>query len=129
MSEGAIVSAAVLPHGGIAVERWCPPEERDLAAATRAAAERVGEAVRAARPDVIVVLTPHNVHVEGHLAVVTAARHVGSLEESYEPVELAVDNDLELAAAVLAAFGHAGVPALGVSFGCLLYTSPSPRDS
>lgn len=57
------------------------------------------------RSETAVVVTPHNVHVEGHFAVVTAA-HIG---------EHAIDR--ELAQAVLEAARADGLPILGVSYG------------
>lgn len=53
----------------------------------------------------LVVLTPHNVHVDGHFAVVTAAR-VG---------DYAVDR--ELAVRLVDAIRGAGLPVVGVSYG------------
>jgi aromatic ring-opening dioxygenase LigB subunit len=53
----------------------------------------------------LVVLTPHNVHVEGHFAVVTAAR-VGEYD---------VDRDLALQ--LVDAVRAAGLPVVGVSYG------------
>ena len=52
-----------------------------------------------------IVVTPHNVHVEGHFAVVTAGR-VGE-----------TPTDRELAAALLDALRDDGIPAVGVSYG------------
>jgi aromatic ring-opening dioxygenase LigB subunit len=51
------------------------------------------------------VVTPHNVHVEGHFAVLTAAR-VGEHE-----------TDRELAQGIVAALREDGLPVVGVSFG------------
>src|SRR5205823_3976932 len=52
-----------------------------------------------------VVVTPHNIHVEGHFAVVTAAR-VGEHEV-----------DRKLAAAIVDEARAAGLPVAGVSYG------------
>jgi len=85
-----IVFACIAPHG-----------DMDLDPSLRAAMEELGRRFDAARPDVAVVVTPHNVHVDGHFAVVTAAR-VGEWEV-----------DRELAAALL----ELDLPILGVSYG------------
>ena len=89
-----IVAAAIAPHG-----------ELDAAPATRAAMEELRRRVTQAEPDGLVVVTPHNVHVERHFAVVVAAR-VGEREV-----------DRELALDVLAAMRSRGLEALAVSFG------------
>lgn len=85
-----IVFAAIAPHG-----------DMDLDPRLRAAMEELGRRFDAAAPDVAVVVTPHNVHVERHFAVVTSGR-VGEWE-----------TDREAATALLAS----GLPILGVSYG------------
>jgi aromatic ring-opening dioxygenase LigB subunit len=85
-----IVFAAIAPHGDL-----------DLAPELRSAMEELGRRFDAAAPDAAIVVTPHNVHVDGHFAVVTAG-HVGEWE-----------TDRELAQALLAT----DLPILGVSYG------------
>lgn len=85
-----IVFAAIAPHG-----------DMDLDPALRAAMEELGRRFDAAAPDVAVVVTPHNVHVERHFAVITSGR-VGEWK-----------TDRDAAQALLAA----DLPILGVSFG------------
>ena len=85
-----IVFACIAPHG-----------DMDLDERLRAAMQELGRRFEAAAPDVAVVVTPHSVHVEGHFAVVTAAR-VGEWE-----------THRDVAAALL----EAPLPILGVSYG------------
>jgi aromatic ring-opening dioxygenase LigB subunit len=85
-----IVFAAIAPHGDL-----------DLDPALRTAMEELGRRFDAAAPETAIVVTPHNVHVERHFAVVTAG-HVGEWE-----------CDRELAAELLAA----DLPIVGVSYG------------
>lgn len=68
-------------------------------------------------PDVVIVLTPHNVHVSGALAVVVAGCAAGDLEGAAEPVALTCDVDRDLAAGILREFARRAVPAVGISFG------------
>ena len=86
----SLVFACIAPHGDL-----------DLDPALRPAMEELGRRFDAARPDVAVVVTPHNVHVEGHFAVITAGR-VGEWR-----------TDADAAAALL----RAKLPILGVSYG------------
>ena len=82
-----IVAAAIAPHGTPAFDRG----------ATRDALEEIGRRFAAAAPETIVVVTPHNVHVSGHFAVLDAATVAGSLAEWGEPertLERTVDRDL-----------------------------------
>lgn len=116
-SRGDLVFAAIAPHGELAIPEACLPEQRGLAPATQQAMVELGARFDAARPAAVIVLTPHNVHVDRHLAVVTAATLEGSLEESATPIHLRVPTDRELALAVVERLRGSGIPAVGVSFG------------
>jgi aromatic ring-opening dioxygenase LigB subunit len=113
----SLVFAAIAPHGTLAV-----PDAPDAAIPgsqqTQAAMEELGRRFDAARPDATIVLTPHNVHVEGHFAVVLAGTLAGDLALWDAPtVELSCPVELELAAEVVVALHDAGLPVVGVSFG------------
>lgn len=86
-----IVFAAIAPHGDV-----------DLAPELRPAMDELG---RRCDADVAVVATPHNVHVEGHFAVVVASK-VGEHE-----------TDRVLAEAIVAELRADGLPVVGVSYG------------
>ena len=101
-----IVAAAIAPHGTPAFE---PGPTRD-------ALEEIGRRFAASEPETIVVVTPHNVHVSGHFAVVDAASVAGSLAEwgqAERTLERTVDR--RLAAAVIAAASP--LPVVSVSYG------------
>jgi aromatic ring-opening dioxygenase LigB subunit len=107
-----IVFGAIAPHGSIAVAEACSEDELQLAAATRTGLEELARRFDAAEPEATIVCTPHNVHVEGSLAVILAGHMAGD-----EPVPLTCQVDRELALGVLGALWEADVPAVGVSFG------------
>ncbi len=109
--------AAIAPHGGLAIAEACAPDERELAAATRAGMEELGRLFKAARPDVAVVATPHNVHISNALGVIVAGRVAGRLDGTAPPIALDVPSEMDVAWTVLEAITAAGVPAAGVSFG------------
>ena len=106
-----IVFAAIAPHGEVAME------ETD-GSRTRAGMDELAQRFAAAAPEVTIVFTPHNAHVEGSFAVVTAARIEGTLAALDRP-DLALDCavDRELALAVRDAIRADGLPVVGVSFG------------
>lgn len=112
-----LVFAAIAPHGGLAVEEWCSPDELHLAQATRDAFAELGRRLATARPDVMVVVTPHGVHVHEHFAVVLSAELSGVLDESEHPVALRCPGDVQLARAILSELRAESLPALGVTFG------------
>jgi aromatic ring-opening dioxygenase LigB subunit len=113
----SIVFAAIAPHGTLAVPE-APAAAVDGAEQTQAAMEELSRRFAAARPDATIVLTPHNVHVEGHFAVLVAGSAAGSLADWDAPaVELAASLDTGLAGNVIDAFRADGIPVVGVSYG------------
>jgi len=112
-----LVVAAIAPHGGIAVAELCDESELDVAAKTRTGLEELGQRFEAAAPDSIVVLTPHNVHVEGSLAVIVAGQLEGVVGDRGREIALTSPVDLDLSLALLDDLARAGIPATAVSYG------------
>jgi aromatic ring-opening dioxygenase LigB subunit len=108
----SLVFAAIAPHGTLP-EAPVPGADK-----THEALAELGRRFDAAHPEATIVLTPHNVHVEGHFAVVLAGALAGSLAELDAPgVELSCPVDLELAAEAIVALHDEGIPVVGASFG------------
>lgn len=113
-----LVFAAIAPHGSMAIPEACTEAERGLATATQQAMADLSRRFTAARPDAVIVATPHNVHVEGAMAVVTAGTLAGSLAEwTTEDIRLRATTDRDLARGVITALNVAGIPAVGISYG------------
>jgi aromatic ring-opening dioxygenase LigB subunit len=113
-----LVFGAIAPHGSIAIEEACEPDERGIARKTQEAFAELGRRFDRARPDATIVLTPHNVHVDGSFAVVIAGHLQGSLSEwTSQSVELSGVVDRELALASIVALVDAGLSTVGISFG------------
>jgi aromatic ring-opening dioxygenase LigB subunit len=112
-----IVVGAIAPHGGIAVAELCTEPELGVAAATRAGLEELGRRFAADKPETIVVLTPHNVHVEGSFAVIVAGQLEGVVGEGGREIALTTPVDVDLSLALLGDLANAGLPATGVSYG------------
>jgi aromatic ring-opening dioxygenase LigB subunit len=105
-----LVVAAIAPHGGPIFDL---PE-----GATRKAMEELGRRFDAARPEAVIVLTPHGVYVDGHVAVVRSARLEGDASQWTDAdTHLATDGDPELAEACISTLRDEGLPAVGVTFG------------
>ena len=111
-----LVFACIAPHGGIAIAEACAPAEVDLAALTRRGMEELGRRFDEAAPEVVIVLTPHNIHVEGALAVIASGTLAGALD-GHPTVALRIPTDRGLAAAVKGAIAAEGLPVAGVSYG------------
>lgn len=113
-----LVFAAIAPHGHHAIPEALSEQERGLGTETQRAMIELGRRFDAARPDVSIILTPHNIHVEGSMAVVMAGQLRGSLSEwTKAPITLDARTDREVGRAALDALNGAGVPAVGISYG------------
>jgi aromatic ring-opening dioxygenase LigB subunit len=113
-----LVFAAIAPHGSMAIEEACEPEEKGLARATQDAFVELGRRFETARPDATIVLTPHNVHVDGAFAAVISAELHGSLSEwTTQPLELTCPVDRDLALRTVISLNDAGIPTVGLSYG------------
>jgi aromatic ring-opening dioxygenase LigB subunit len=108
----SLVFAAIAPHGTL------PEAPVENAETTHAALAELGRRFEAAGPEATIVLTPHNVHVQGHFAVVLAGTLAGTLADLDAPeVRLSCPADLELATEAVVALHDAGLPVVGASFG------------
>jgi aromatic ring-opening dioxygenase LigB subunit len=107
-----LVFAAIAPHGTLP-EAPVPGADK-----THEALAELGRRFDAAVPETTIVVSPHNVHVDGHFAVVLAGTMSGSLAEFDAPeVQLSCAVDIELATQVVVALHDDGIPTVGVSFG------------
>ncbi|MBA3733903.1 MAG: extradiol ring-cleavage dioxygenase [Actinobacteria bacterium] len=108
----SLVFAAIAPHGTLP-EAPVPGAEK-----THDALAELGRLFDAAAPEATIVMTPHNVHVEGHFAVVLAGTLAGSLVEFDAPdVQLSCRVDVGLAAEAVVALHDDDLPVVGASFG------------
>ena len=112
-----LVFACIAPHGSIAIPEAKPKDRPLLADATTTGMQELGRRFAAAEPDVSIVLTPHNIHVEGAMAVIDAAAVSGDLVQWGSPISLRVPVDRELALSVRDSIRAAGIPVVAVSYG------------
>jgi aromatic ring-opening dioxygenase LigB subunit len=120
----SLVFAAIAPHGGLAIEEACMPSERGLAKATQDGMQKLGRLFAAAKPQAVVVASPHNVHIPGAMGVIVSGRVAGRLAGAPPSIALDVPTELNLAMLILDSFMSAEVPAVAVSFG-----SNDPADA
>jgi aromatic ring-opening dioxygenase LigB subunit len=108
----SIVFAAIAPHGTLP-EAPVPGADK-----THEALAELGRRFDAEKPEATIVLTPHNIHVEGHFAVILAGTLDGTLPDLFDAdVELSCPVDFELAAQTVVALHDDGIPVVGASFG------------
>jgi aromatic ring-opening dioxygenase LigB subunit len=113
----AIVSAVIAPHGSQVIEGAVAPHASAAARVTTEGMEELGRRVAASGADAAIVFTPHNVHVEGAMAVIESGRIEGALPGSPAGIAMDLPVDRELAADVKQAVRSAGVPVVGISYG------------
>src|SRR2546430_8589324 len=107
-----LVFACIAPHGSIAIPEAKPKDRPTLANATTAGMQELGRRFVAARPDVSIVLTPHNIHVEGRMAVVDAAAGSGDLVQWGSPISMPIPIDRGVAPSAPGRIREAGIPAV-----------------
>jgi aromatic ring-opening dioxygenase LigB subunit len=124
-----LVFACIAPHGSIAIPEAKPKDRPTLASATTAGMQELGRRFAAAEPDVSIVLTPHNIHVEGAMAVIDAGAVSGDLVQWGSPISLRIPIDRELALSVRDAIRDTGIPVVAVSYGANdPFTAVFPMD-
>jgi aromatic ring-opening dioxygenase LigB subunit len=112
-----VLIGVIAPHGNLAIAEACDDDTRSLAAETQRAMALMAERVAAAQPDALVIATPHNVHVSGHMAVLTSSEVTGRLDEAANPIEMTARVDRPLALAIHQAMNDAVVSTVAVSYG------------
>ncbi|MGH7911200.1 MAG: extradiol ring-cleavage dioxygenase, partial [Candidatus Dormibacteraceae bacterium] len=119
-----------VPHGAIAISASGRDTDRAEARATQEAYLELGARLRETGADRVVVLTPHNVHVEGRFAVVDAGRLSGNLADwGNGTIVLDAIVDRPFATELKRELGDAELPVTGVSYGGNdLATATHPMD-
>jgi aromatic ring-opening dioxygenase LigB subunit len=112
-----LVFACIAPHGSIAIPEAKPMDRPTLASATTAGMQELGRRFTAAEPDVSIVLTPHNIHIEGAMAVIDAGTVSGDLLQWGNPISMRIPIDRELALSIRDAIREAGIPVVAASYG------------
>src|SRR5438270_11957392 len=109
-----LVFACIAPHGSIAIPEAKPADRPTLAAPTTEGMKELGRRFAEARPDVSIVLTPHNVHIEGAMAVIDAGTVAGDLVQWGSQITMLVPVDRELATGIRDAGLSGGIPGVAV---------------
>jgi aromatic ring-opening dioxygenase LigB subunit len=113
-----LVYACIAPHASELVPAFSGTKGR-LFSATRSAMRALAKEMSEARPQTIVVSTPHNLRMPKHIGVVTSEYTSGKLSEGGRTVSLRAKCDVRLAADVVEACEEAGLPVVGANYGAL----------
>ncbi|HVP23002.1 MAG TPA: hypothetical protein VMS77_03720 [Conexivisphaerales archaeon] len=117
-----LVSAAILPHGTQAIPMF-NEGKADFSDVTRGM-RKAASVVNGASPQTVVVASPHNLRIDGKMAVVRTEFCGGRLEEGKIALPLAWKCDLDLAGSIFRLATDRGLPVVSVNYG----TSGGPES-
>jgi aromatic ring-opening dioxygenase LigB subunit len=109
------VFACITPHGSEIVEALSQPNVH-LMETTRLSMQKLGSFMETARPDVLIVLTPHGVRIDGQFCVVDSERMRGELEDHGATVTMERVVDRDLAKSIVQAASVEQIPAGAVNY-------------
>ena len=113
-----LVYACIAPHGGQVIPALAGSKGR-LFLPTRKGMQVLAERMRAARPDTIVVASPHSLRLQRHVGVVISENTSGELSDGKARVGLKAKCDVELGRRVIREAERAGLPVVGANYGGL----------
>lgn len=111
-----LVYACIAPHGGAIIEELAG-EWEEAFAPTRQAMDELGRRMQTARPDTIVVITPHGVRIEDAMCIAITERADGMLEEEGARVSVDMEVDTTLARAIIRRAHELYVPCAAAGYG------------
>ena len=115
-----LVYACIAPHGGETIEKLAPKASVEKFRKTRDGLRILGAEVGRAKPDTIVLATPHNLRLWKNIGVVTAENSTGTLHaspRSKNVINLKTKCDVKLAKELLDRSAQAKLPVVGANYG------------
>lgn len=110
------VFSCISPHGGEIIPelKGNNPTRMSL---TRNSLTKLGVEMEKAKPDVLIVLTPHGTRINGQFSITDSERMEGTLEEndSFYTMEKVVDR--EMARSIAEKAGSVGIPVGTINYG------------
>jgi aromatic ring-opening dioxygenase LigB subunit len=111
-----VVYGCIAPHGDELIARIAG-KNKWLAAESIEGMKRLASEMKEARPDTIVIASPHNLKLEKRIGVIVAENSSGKVGRPGAQIALKAKCDLELAHAFLTASERAGIPVVGANYG------------
>ncbi|MDG6987984.1 MAG: extradiol ring-cleavage dioxygenase [Nitrososphaerota archaeon] len=111
-----LVYACIAPHGSEVVPALAGTKSARFSQ-TRAGMRKLAEEIKEARPDTVVVATPHNLRLHRHIGVVTAENSSGVLREAGREIRLRARCDVEFAERLVLTAEGQGLPVVGAAYG------------
>jgi aromatic ring-opening dioxygenase LigB subunit len=111
-----LVYACIAPHGDELIPRIAGKNGR-LAAMSTKGMRKLATEMKKARPDTIVIATPHNLRLMKNIGVVVAENSSERVGSRGAEISLRARCDVKLARELLAASEEAGLPVVGANYG------------
>ena len=110
--------ACIMPHGSDIIPKLAVRKTEHLFEKTRESVRKIARDIRNARPQTIVLASPHNLRLQNNVAIVTAENSTGQLKGSGERmVRLSLRCDREFAQDLLEESTRKGLPVVGANYG------------
>lgn len=113
-----LVYACIAPHGGEIVPALAG-KKLALFAPTRNGMKTLALDLKKAKPDTIVVSTPHNLRLNKHIGVVTSEYSTGIVTEGKKAISLKVACDVDFSLKVVYEAERIGLPVVAANYGAL----------
>jgi aromatic ring-opening dioxygenase LigB subunit len=113
-----LVYACIAPHGGEVIPGLSSKSVLRMFEQTREAMRVLARRISEARPQTVIVASPHNLRLLSKIAVVTSENSSGTLKGSTNrSVALRARCDVDFAKAVVVQSEKAGLPVVGANYG------------
>lgn len=110
-----MVYACIAPHGDEIVPELV--SKQAFAASSNAGMLRLAEEMKRARPQTVVIATPHNLRILGRIGVVVSEWSSGSVGAGKRKISLRAECDSGLALQILMAAEGRRIPVVGANYG------------
>jgi aromatic ring-opening dioxygenase LigB subunit len=115
-----LVYGCVAPHGGETIEQLASKSAAKKFRKTKQGMLKLAEEIKDARPDTIVIASPHNLRLWQKISVVTAENSSGRLQpspRSEKSIHLRATCDVRFAKELLKKAHGKGLPVVGANYG------------
>jgi aromatic ring-opening dioxygenase LigB subunit len=110
--------ACVVPHGSDIIPDLAVRKTERLFEKTRDSVRKIAREIREARPDTIIIASPHNLRLQNSIAIITSENSTGQLSGPRgRRVRLRLKCDRELAQDLLKESARKHLPVVGANYG------------
>lgn len=113
-----LVYACIAPHGGEVIPALSGKKSAPFSPTTKGM-RILAVQMREARPDPMVIASPHNLRLQKHIGVVISEYSSGKMTEGRKQIKLRARCDVEFAKKIVAAAEGLALPIVAANFGAV----------